>query len=303
MAPIGKWSAPSSRHLHRSHLSCLLEQLPAAQPRCICIAGGSKAFHHYAVQSCMRSPGTRPNSRVFAVTSTAPRLRACAAMSTSWGPIGVPARSVAAYVTRLLRVFQFKWQSGQIKRQECSKHHCVLLRSNALFDAIPYFIKNDYRHRDNEPLCECLLQSRAHHGLAPVDCSDDSIGIQAYHCSNSLDGNGIGGCSGRPSGKKSAPPERSISAKIALTDSRSRSSGSKRTPRPTRRTRTSLPGKRNSFGSRTAWLRPCLKSLAVATLPVMTPIRAFDRYPWYLSSNSAPRNWPIQERPSRGSPP
>jgi tripartite-type tricarboxylate transporter receptor subunit TctC len=63
---------------------------------------------------------------------------------------------------------------------------------------------------------------------------------------------GIAGCSGRPSGKKSAPPSLSISAKIAATSARSCSIGSSRTPRPIRRTRTSVPAMRNSFGKRTA---------------------------------------------------
>jgi hypothetical protein len=32
---------------------------------------------------------------------------------------------------------------------------------------------------------------------------------------------------------------------------------------PTFVTRTSFPGRRNSFGRRTAWLRPCIKIFAV----------------------------------------
>jgi hypothetical protein len=43
-----------------------------------------------------------------------------------------------------------------------------------------------------------------------------------------------------------------------------------------------LPGMRNSFGSRTAWLRPCMKILAV----VFSVIRFGPDgiYQWYLSS-------------------
>lgn len=42
------------------------------------------------------SPSTRLNSPAFAVTKVAPKLRACAAMSRSSGPMGVPAVSKAA---------------------------------------------------------------------------------------------------------------------------------------------------------------------------------------------------------------
>ena len=43
-----------------------------------------------SVQFSMFNPGTRPNSRVFFVTSITPRLRAGAAMNTSFAPIIVP---------------------------------------------------------------------------------------------------------------------------------------------------------------------------------------------------------------------
>src|SRR5260370_9354399 len=45
--------------------------------------------------------------------------------------------------------------------------------------------------------------------------------------------------------------------------------GSSRTPSGTRRTRTASPSKRNSRGSRTAWLRPFLKNLATPLLPMV----------------------------------
>jgi hypothetical protein len=40
-----------------------------------------------------------------------------------------------------------------------------------------------------------------------------------------------------------------------------------------------LPSMRNSFGSRTAWLRPCLKSLAVARSDIGRPNGI---YHWYI---------------------
>ncbi len=47
-------------------------------------------------QSSISSPGTRENSRALLVTSVTSRLKACAAIRVSSGPIGVPALSSAA---------------------------------------------------------------------------------------------------------------------------------------------------------------------------------------------------------------
>ena len=44
--------------------------------------------------------------------------------------------------------------------------------------------------------------------------------------------------------------------------------GSRTTASPSRRMRTSLPGKRNSRGNRTAWLLPLLKSFAVFVMTI-----------------------------------
>jgi len=74
----------------------------------------------------------------------------------------------------------------------------------------------------------------------------------------------MGGCAGLPSGRKSCPPSRSISANTASISRASRSTGSSSTPRPKRRTRTSVPENRYSFGRRTAWLRPCRKIFALS---------------------------------------
>src|SRR5262249_35407925 len=54
--------------------------------------------------------------------------------------------------------------------------------------------------------------------------------------------------------------------------------GSRTTALPTRRMRTRSPLKRNSFGRRTAWLRPLRKSLATAASDT-----GFLR-PWYIST-------------------
>src|SRR6266702_1836528 len=47
--------------------------------------------------------------------------------------------------------------------------------------------------------------------------------------------------------------------------------GSSRTPFPTFRIRTSSPSNRNSFGKRTAWLRPLRNNLAVVLISPSTP--------------------------------
>jgi hypothetical protein len=49
------------------------------------------------------SPSTRPNSRGLLVTRVTPRLRACAAISMSIAPIGVPCRSRAARIAPYAR--------------------------------------------------------------------------------------------------------------------------------------------------------------------------------------------------------
>jgi hypothetical protein len=53
-------------------------------------AGGRQArlaMRAPIVQFCILRPGTRANSEVFAVTSNAPRRRACAVIRTSYGPM------------------------------------------------------------------------------------------------------------------------------------------------------------------------------------------------------------------------
>jgi hypothetical protein len=70
-------------------------------------------------------------------------------------------------------------------------------------------------------------------------------------------------------GMKGSDASRSSSANHAAT---SVTTGSTSTPRPTRRTLTRSPSNLNSRGSRTAWLRPILNSLAV----VLTTPRLID---------------------------
>ena len=60
---------------------------------CGCVSVGTPvAYTHVSI----RRPSTRPNSRGLFVTRVTPRLRACAAISRSMAPIGVPWRSSVA---------------------------------------------------------------------------------------------------------------------------------------------------------------------------------------------------------------
>lgn len=54
----------------------------------------------HPIQFSISKPPTRSNSRRLFVTSTSPALRACPAMWRSFTPIGRPARSSAAQITR-----------------------------------------------------------------------------------------------------------------------------------------------------------------------------------------------------------
>src|SRR6266403_4247265 len=112
-----------------------------------------------------------------------------------------------------------------------------------------------------------FCQAEAHSGDAPVDHVDRDVGIEADHSSKKTRGSGSsGGSSGMPSGRKSRAPSSSRRANHASTSNGCFFSGSRITLSPTLLTRTSVPSKRNSLGRRTAWLRPCMKSLAVALM-------------------------------------
>ena len=65
---------------------------------------------------------------------------------------------------------------------------------------------------------------------------------------------------------KGLSPSASIAPQNASASKGFASTGSRMTLSPIFVTLTSLPGNRNSFGSRTAWLRPCMKSLAIALI-------------------------------------
>ncbi len=62
--------------------------------RAIYSIGFPKKYTNYSIsQFSTLNPGTRENSPVLAVTTIRPELRACAAISMSFGPMGVPLRA------------------------------------------------------------------------------------------------------------------------------------------------------------------------------------------------------------------
>lgn len=62
---------------------------------------------------------------------------------------------------------------------------------------------------------ERLRESAGHPKFAPIDRRDRGVRVEADHSSKTVRCAGMAGCWGRPFGRKSAPPSRSISAKIA----------------------------------------------------------------------------------------
>src|SRR5437660_7088813 len=75
------------------------------------------------------------------------------------------------------------------------------------------------------------------------------------------------------------------------------STGSRTTLSPSLLTRSPAPSKRNSFGRRTAWLRPCLNILAVALMTRF--LQHIDRYLWYISCDQRVGQLRDQSAPPR----
>src|SRR6266404_6140369 len=133
---------------------------------------------------------------------------------------------------------------------------------------------------------------------APVHDPNDDVGVEADHSSKKTRGSGsAGGSSGIPSGRKSLAPSASSSAQNLSRSIGCFFSGSRITLSPTLLTRTSVPSKRNSFGRRTAWLRPCLNILAVALMTRF--LQHIDRYLWYISCDQRVGQLRDQSAPPR----
>src|SRR5260370_22512644 len=101
----------------------------------------------------------------------------------------------------------------------------------------------------------------------------------------------------RPSSMKGISRYSSSIARHAVASNGFFSMGSSTTLSPTLLTRTSVPSKWNSLGRRTAWLRPCINSLAVALM--IRFLQNGGRYHWYISRNQRICQF-IQQRPKAG---
>ena len=136
----------------------------------------------------------------------------------------MPARSNAARISPLSAHLRRRSSNGHgrdIQRQGIPSSARVLcVRSRALFDAVPQFEQDNRRNADDGTSRQCPV----HQPLpltgasALVDRRDDDVGVEADHSSSKYfrSSIGIGGCSGRPSGRKSAPPYRSIFSENSL---------------------------------------------------------------------------------------
>src|SRR6266404_7715382 len=149
----------------------------------------------------------------------------------------------------------------------------------AVGDAEAQLVHHDRRDQNARAAAHLFAQPTDRRRRAARHDPYDDVCIEAEHQSKEMSSSLVhGGCSGRPSGRKSWPA-RAWTLASHLSKSNFFSIGSRRTALPTLRTRTSLPGSRNSFGSRTAWLRPCMKIFAVVLPAISSPVISInDRY-------------------------
>src|SRR5581483_5484322 len=144
-------------------------------------------------------------------------------------------------------------------RKEGAQALGVLAAARAACDAIPEFVEHDRGDGDGGALRHRAAQPLAEDGRLVLEEGDDRVCVEQVAHANRSSGSGIGGC-WRPSSMKGTSAKRSSSANQV---SRSVTIGSSRMPPSTRRTRTRSPGRRKARGRRTAWLRPCMKILAM----------------------------------------
>src|ERR1035437_9714807 len=167
-----------------------------------------------------------------------------------------------------LGVLVVKGHHVHVTGQEDTETFGVLRHVGAFLHSIPQLEQN---HRGDREVISGQLrrpESLPDGGWPVPQQCDDGVGVQKVVHPNKSSAPGIGGWF-LPSSRNGTSAKRSSSANHAST---SVAMGSSCTPSPTWRTRTRSPGSRNSFGSRTAWFRPCMKSLAIA-VSAMTPPR------------------------------
>src|SRR5215469_11005996 len=179
----------------------------------------------------------------------------------------------------VLRIGELEWQRFDIQCEQRAQRRLVAGPLCALLVAVYQLEQGNSRDADALAIRELLCEPAAGTGRALVEHRDDRVRVQAFHAwkKTRLSGTTGGSSSGPASGKGSPARSRSISAKTAATSAGLRAIGSRITRWPTRLTRTSFPGSRNSLGSRTAWLRPWVNSLAVLVSPTLA-MPLYDSY-------------------------
>src|SRR5712691_9913180 len=194
------------------------------------------------------------------------------------------ALQISADVASVRGVFRIEWKDGDPRRQKFGQQTIGFGPPVAARVAITQFKQRDGGQTDLRSEPQLFRQTMPYRGNAAVDDVNRDVGIEADHSSKKTRGSGsTGGSSGIPSGRKSRPPSSSRRANHASASNGCFVSGSRITLSPTLLTRTSVPSKRNSLGRRTAWLRPCMNSLAVALM--IRLLQNVGRYHWYISRN------------------
>src|SRR6266567_76523 len=200
--------------------------------------------------------------------------------------IGADRRALAlqmrADVAGVRGVFRAERKHGDPRREKLGQQTIGFGPPVAARMAITQFKQRDGGQTNVRSQPQLFRQTEPYRGNAPVDDVNRDVGVEADHSSKKTRGSGsTGGSSGRPSGRKSRPPSSSRRANHASASNGCFVRDSRITLSPTLLTRTSVPSKRNSLGRRTAWLRPCMNSLAVALM--IRLLQSFGRYLWYIS--------------------
>src|SRR5947199_2641454 len=213
---------------------------------------------------------------------------------------------MSANESRLASILCVEGQNDDLGTQKFLDAGDILRDTRAFRRAVPEFLQRRCRkghrtthQRFGEPLGDLWR-------FAVQGC-DRNIGVDADHVSSAVSASSRMVPWSRPSSMNGMSRYRSSSASQAAASNGFLPSGSRMTLSPTLLTRTSLPANRNSFGRRTAWLRPCLNILPVA--PMVSPLQMVDTIDIYHatrvsvnSSSSAGRRAPNSAR-ARTTPP
>src|SRR5882724_4944126 len=171
-------------------------------------------------------------------------------------------------------IFGIEWKHRDSRRQKLGQQPIGFGAPVTARVAVAQFEQGDGGKTNVRSQPQLFRETEPHRGNTPVDDINRNVGVEADHSSKKTRGSGSsGGSSGKPSGRKSRPPSSSRRANHASASNGGFFNGSRMTLSPTLLTRTSVPSKRNSLARRTAWLRPCMNTLAVALM-----IRSFGAF-------------------------